>query len=241
MDNKHDVSTYFRSCFNQDNQKKIQNLCKTIDSLNNHQIDLKYQPTQPSLGFPFMFSCPLNEEATKKQIKFLQDRTEPYIIGATSGAGKSHLLYQFAMKNYSFFLQCTKSQTEKPGSNVMGKVIEDIIKYSEKFQGLLNPLDLVEKNMKRLMHIYETALIVAKKNSWTELDFLVAHLHPQIVFRRDIFVDSWVSYESNEVTTDNIIVPYHVLLDEAQYLQQCMVGKFSSTSHEKRNSSGSTW
>jgi hypothetical protein len=230
------MSNHFKEHFSSENKAKVDKICVGVKSLNGFNIKEDHRPyAQPGLGF--MFCDPLNED-TNKQIEFLESLTSSYIIGATSGAGKSHLLYQFAKDRYSFFLQCTLPEDAKPCSGAMFEVVENLIRIIPKYSPD-DRLDIVKYKMTRLIHIYSTALDVARENDWTPFEFLIAQLIPKKVFGVDVFLKAWNDYETfPEATKKFEIQEVFILLDEAQFLQKNLKAQFISGTASSRGSTG---
>ena len=140
-------------------------------------------------GLGFKFAPPLDENATNEQIAFLEGVSSPYIIGATSGAGKSQLMYQYASKHHSIYLQCAGTELlGRPSNQLMVHMInecERMAKY-DKMETLSSfMLRMVNNVMRRGLKICKDALEVADSCGWTPKQFLVAQLLPDIVFRKD--------------------------------------------------------
>ena len=252
-----DSKPYWEALFTPEAKGRADELCKPAGVEGDQFKEEFCEPTGDSKeflplenGLGFKFAPPLDEDATNAQIAFLEGVSSPYIIGATSGAGKSQLMYQYASKHHSIYLQCAGTELlGRPSNQLMVHMIGECVRMAkyDKGDNTLSSfvLRMVNNVMRRGLKICEDAREVASCIGWTPKQFLVAQLLPNFVFGNvqnwglDVFVHAYKFYSSFEVVDKLVLVldtPRRVLVDEAQVLQKKLVGTIKVTS--KRNSNG---
>ena len=253
-----DSKPYWEALFTPEAKGRADELCKPAGVEGDQFKEEFCEPTGDSKeflplenGLGFKFAPPLDENATNEQIAFLEGVSSPYIIGATSGAGKSQLMYQYASKHHSIYLQCAGTELlGRPSNQLMVHMIGECVRMAkyDKGDNTLSSfvLRMVNNVMRRGLKICEDAREVASCIGWTPKQFLVAQLLPDIVFRKDeesgldvlkhaytVYTSTFPVFQRSSSPTPN---PKHsrVLIDEAQVLQKKLVGTIKVTS--KRNS-----
>ena len=127
-----DSKPYWKALFTPEAKGRADELCKPAGVEGDQFKKELCEPTGDSKeflplenGLGFKFAPPLDEDATNAQIAFLEGASSPYIIGATSGAGKSQLLYQYASKHHSIYLQCAGTELGRPSNQLMVHMINE--------------------------------------------------------------------------------------------------------------------
>ena len=109
---KRNLADYWEKLFTEEAKQHV-NALLVPATIEGETLKEKIKPEHQMMAndLDFVFSDPLNSSHINAQIEELKDLvSSPYIMSATSGAGKSHLLYNYASSNFSVFLQCADSQ-----------------------------------------------------------------------------------------------------------------------------------